>query len=121
LLSLFQNGPEQIDFRDKDANRKAEIFLQQFDAIVDTTFFEALWQETDQDEPEARQRERSGWMALLIGHAAALLDRAESAAARSSRRRFRASVRASDRLHAGAHFSVLLKPYLQEVTTHDPA
>jgi hypothetical protein len=118
LLSLFQNGPGQIDFRDKDSNRKAEPFLRWFDTLVDPTFFEDLWLETDQDGPEARQRERCAWVARLLGHAAELLHRAEAAAARSSRRRFRASVRATDRLHAGAHFSALIKPYLPEVNAH---
>ncbi len=119
LLSLFQNGPEQIDFHDKDSKRKAETFLRQFDALVDPTFFEDLWVETDHDEPEARQRERSAWVARLLGHARMLLHRAEAAAARSSRRRFRASVRAADRLRAGAHLSALIKPYLQEAGPHD--
>jgi CRISPR system Cascade subunit CasA len=121
LLSLFQNGPEQIDFRNKESNRKAEIFLHQFDALVDATFFEDLWQETDQDEPEARQLERGAWVVRLIGRASAQLHRAEAAASRSSRRRFRASVRANDRLYAGAHFNTLLKPYLQEAKPHDAA
>jgi CRISPR system Cascade subunit CasA len=121
LLSLFQNGPEQLDFRDKDSNRKAEVFLRQFDALVDPTFFEDLWLETDEDSPEARERERSAWVVRLLGYAVDLLHRAEAAAARSSRRRFRASVRATDRLRAGAHFSALIKPYLQEAKPHDAA
>jgi CRISPR system Cascade subunit CasA len=118
LLSLFQNGPEKIDFRDKDSNRKAGIFVHQFDVLVDQTFFEDLNLETDQDELDAQQRERSAWVGRLLGQAAELLHRAEAAAARSSRRRFRASVRATDRLRSGAHFSALIKPYLQEAEPH---
>jgi CRISPR system Cascade subunit CasA len=121
LLSLFQNGPPQIDFRNKESNRKAETFLHQFDSLVDATFFEDLWAETDQDAPEARQRERSVWVARLISHATGLLHDAEAGAARSSRRRFRASVRASDRLQAGVHFNVFLKPYLEEAKPRDGA
>jgi CRISPR system Cascade subunit CasA len=119
LLTLFQNGPDKIDFRDKDSNRKAEVFLRRFDAIVDLTFFDDLWLETDQDEKDARDRERADWVRGLLVHAKSLLHDAQFSAARASRRRFRASVRATDKLGAAARFNEHLKPYLSEATLHD--
>jgi CRISPR system Cascade subunit CasA len=114
LLSLFQNGPDKIDFGDKDSNRKAEVFLKRFDAIVDLTFFDDLWREADHEQSAARGQERNEWVRGLLRHAEALLHEAEYAAARASRRRFRASVRASDKLHAAARFNQLLKPHLEK-------
>jgi CRISPR system Cascade subunit CasA len=114
LLSLFQNGPGKIDFRDKDSNRKAEVFLKRFDGVVDLTFFEDLWRETDHDQFDARGQERNEWVRSLLRHAENLLYEAEHAAARASRRRFRASVRANDKLRAAARFNEWLSPHLEE-------
>ncbi len=119
LLALFQNGPDKIDFRDKDSSRKAERFLHQFDTLVDLTFFDDLCMEIDEDAPEARHRARADWVVRLRDHARAVLRGAETAAARSSRRKHRATVRATDRLSAGARFSQLLKPYLEQGAPHD--
>jgi CRISPR system Cascade subunit CasA len=119
LLALFQNGPDKIDFRHKDSNQKAEGFLHQFDTLVDQSFFDDLWQETDEDEPEARHRARTDWVVQMRRHAETVLLGAETGAAGSSRRRYRAIVRAADRLRAGARFSALLKPYLEEGAQHD--
>lgn len=119
LLTLFQNGPDRIDFRDKDSNRKAEAFLQRFDTLVDQSFFEDLWLEVDEDDLEAQQRARAEWVIRLRDHAEAVLHGAELAGARSSRRKYRASVRAADRLRAAARFSALLKPYLEQGAPHD--
>ncbi len=120
LLALFQNGPDKIDFRDKDSTRKAEVFLKRFDAAVDRTFFDDLWRETEHDDPDARIGERGVWVRTLLAHAKALLDDAGSAAARASRRRYRASVRAADRLSAAARFNEHLKPFHPEAAAHDP-
>lgn len=119
LLALFQNGPDKIDFRDKDSNHKAEGFLHQFDTLVDQSFFDDLWRETDEDEPEARHLARTDWVVQMRRHAESVLHGAETAAARSSRRKYRAIVRAADRLSAGARFSELLKPYLEQGAPHD--
>jgi CRISPR system Cascade subunit CasA len=114
LLALFQNGPDQLDFRDKDSNRKADLFLKRFDVVVDVTFFDDLWREIDHDGHEAQKRERAVWVHDLLHRAEGLLHDAESAAARASRRRFRAIVRARDRLRAAAFHNEQLKPYLEE-------
>jgi CRISPR system Cascade subunit CasA len=112
LLSLFQNGPDKIDFRDKDSNRKAEVFLRRFDTLVDQTFFDDLWRETDADNLDASKHERAEWVRGLLRHAEDLLSEAERSAARASRRRYRSTVRAADKLSSGAHFNEHLKPYL---------
>ncbi len=119
LLSLFQNGPQKIDFRDKDSNRKAEVFLMRFDAAVDLTFFDDLWREIDADDANTRTRIRSAWVQDLMKQARSLLHDAEFSAAHSSRRRFRASVRAADRLGSAARFNEHLKPYLPEPMRND--
>jgi CRISPR system Cascade subunit CasA len=114
LFTLFQNGADQINYRDKEAERKAEGFLKRFDRIVDVTFFEDLRDEIDQDDKAARARERAAWVKRLLDSGAGLLHEAEASASRSSRRRFRASVRATDRLYGAAYRNEWLKPYLAE-------
>jgi CRISPR system Cascade subunit CasA len=119
LLTLFQNGPEKIDFRDKDTERKAEIFLKRFDSVVDISFFEDLWREIEHEDPAARDRERAAWVKSLLTRAAAQLRDAEGAASRASHRGFRARVRAADRLWGAARHNDHLKPYFEEVPADD--
>lgn len=114
LLSLFQNGPDKIDVRDKDSQRKAEVFLKQFDAEVDRDFFPDLWVELEEDDPERRYKLRGDWARKLLLRAKALLADAEHKAARSSRRRFRAVVRAQDALNGAARRNDKIRPYLSE-------
>jgi CRISPR system Cascade subunit CasA len=114
LFTLFQNGADQIDYRDKEAELKAEGFLKRFDRTVDVTFFEDLRDEIDQDDRVARDRERAAWVKRLLDSAAGLLREAEASASRSTRRRFRASVRATDRFYGTAYRNEWLKPYLAE-------
>nr|UXE45523.1 hypothetical protein Hi04_10k_c4997_00007 [uncultured bacterium] len=116
LFALFQNGPNQIDYRDKDSERKVEGFLKRFDRIVDLSFFEDLWDEIDRDDKVTRDRARAAWVRGLLNSAASLLRDAEASASRSSRRRFRASVRAMDRLYGAARNNERLKPYLAEAS-----
>ena len=121
LFTLFQNGPEKIDFGDKNAERKAEIFLKRFDILVDQTFFDDLWRERDHDAQAARDAERGQWVRTLLKHAETLLHAAEASAPRASRRRFRAQVLAADQLRAAARRNRHLSPHLQEAATHDAA
>jgi CRISPR system Cascade subunit CasA len=114
LLSLFQNGPDKIKYDDKESDRKAATFLARFDSEVDVTFFPDLWREFEQDGPEAQRRERALWVNTLLAEASAILRGAETAAARSSSRRWRASVRATDRLYGAARSNQHLRPYLEE-------
>lgn len=117
LLALFQNGPAEIDFRDKDANRKADVFLRRFDAAVDATFFDDLRREVEQPDIDAERQERIAWIRQLRTHAARLLREAESAAPHASRRRWRAGVRAADLLHGAAR---RLFPELTETQADEP-
>jgi len=119
LFVLFQNGPEQIDFRDKESERKAEAFLRRFDSIVDARFFEDLWLEIELDDREAQEKERAAWVKRLLDSARSLLHEAESSASHSSRRRFRASVRATDRLYGAAYHNERLMPYLEKARLDD--
>lgn len=119
LLALFQNGPERVDFHNKDSNRKAAVFLRRFDALVDATFFDDLWREIDEGNYDAQRHERALWVRLLLRRAEELLRDAESSGPRASRRRFRASVRALDRLHGAAYHNEHLTPLLQEAMQHE--
>jgi CRISPR system Cascade subunit CasA len=114
LLALFQNGPAKVDFRDKDSLRKAETFLKRFDAAVDLDFFEALWAEMEAEDPPAQRQQRCQWVEKLLTTAELLLNTAESAAARSSHRRYRAVVRARDRLRQAARSNQMIQPYLSQ-------
>ena len=114
LLSLFQNGPDKIDFRDKDSNRKAEVFLQRFDATVDMISSPISGREMDEEDADRRYQLRGIWVRGLQVLAERLLQDAELAAGRSSRRRFRAAVRARDRLGTAARFNDKIRPYLSE-------
>ena len=114
LFALFQNGPDRIDFRDRDSERKAEVFLKRFDDRVDATFFDDLWREVEHEDGAAQGRERIAWVKRLLHTAGDLLRDAETAAAHASRRRFRASVRAAGRLYGAAYHNQHLKPFLGE-------
>lgn len=112
LLALFENGPAKVDPGNDAAGRKAKPFVTRFEREVDLTFFEALWQEAEQDGAEARRAERAKWLHALLRAADALLSEADHAAAKASRRRFRARVNADGVLHGsvrrhprlGGHF-----------------
>lgn len=114
LLSLFQNGPDKINPRDKDSQRKAELFLKRFDVAVDKDFFPDLWTEMDEEDADRRYQLRGVWVRKLQVLAERLLEQAENEAARSSRRRFRAVVRARDRLSSATRFNDKIGPYLSE-------
>ena len=114
LMSLFQNGPDKIKGDDKESQRKAEPFLKRFDVEVDRDFFSDLWVEADEDDPDKQNHLRGVWVRKLKTLAERLLDEAEHEAARSSRRRYRAVVRAQDRLSSAARFNDKINPYLSE-------
>jgi CRISPR system Cascade subunit CasA len=114
LMALFQNGPDIVDARHDDSARKAEPFLRRFDMVVDRDFFPDLWAECDLETGERRQEERGKWVRKLFSAAEALLHDAEAEAARASRRRFRAKVRARDRLSSAVRFNDRLSSYFTE-------
>ena len=66
LYALFQNGPDRIDLRHRDSERKAASFLAAFDREVDRIFFARLWDEADAEESKARSAQRDAWMHELL-------------------------------------------------------
>jgi CRISPR system Cascade subunit CasA len=116
LLALFQGGPERVDERDEGATRKAQPFLDRLDAAVDVNFFPALWREVEAAEAgeEAARAERARWVRDLLGTAANLLDAADEAAPKATRRRLRARVAAQGILNGMPRRNPELAPYLME-------
>jgi len=92
LFALFENGPAKVDTGNDAADRKAKPFVARFEREVDLTFFEALWQEAELDDTDARGAERGRWVRGLLRRAEAVLKEADSAAAKASHRRLRARV-----------------------------
>jgi len=121
LIALFENGPAKVDPSNDAAGRKAKPFVARFEREVDLTFFEALWQEAEQDGADARRAERAGWLHALLRTADALLDEADHAAAKASRRRFRARVNADGVLHGSVRRHPRLSGYFVTERTSDAA
>lgn len=119
LFALFENGPAKVDAGNDAAGRKAKPFVARFEREVDLTFFEALWQEAEQDGADARRAERAKWLRALLRTADALLDEADHAAAKASRRRFRARVNADGVLHGSVHKHTRLGGYFVIERTPD--
>jgi hypothetical protein len=96
LMVLFQNGPDRSEFKagDPSSSRRADLFVKQFEAVVDRSFFELLFAEFEIDGDEAKRRERARWLASLRDQATDLLKAAESGAPSSSIRHYSAWVRA---------------------------
>lgn len=110
LFSLFQNGPVQIDFQHKESERRAKLFLDQFDAAIDRDFFDDLWAEIE--DPESEQKIRKNWIHKIFDQTRILLKHAEGEVARSSRRSTKALVRARDKLENAAKYNEHFKEYL---------
>jgi len=121
LLSLFENGPDKVDVGNDTAGRKAKRFVARFDEEVDLTFFEALWREAEQDDGDDREAERRKWVHALLQIAEALLEEADHAAAKASRRRFRARVNADGALQGGVRRHPRLSGYFAVERTPDAA
>jgi CRISPR system Cascade subunit CasA len=114
LLALMQNGPEAVDTRSEGAKRKAQPFLDRFDAGADRDFFPALWREFDLDDAKARHLERRTWVVGLLAAARAILTEAESTAPKATRLRYRARVRGHTALTGAAWRNEKISPYLKE-------
>lgn len=121
LLALFENGPAKVDTGNDAAGRKAKPFVARFEREVDLTFFEALWQEAEQDGADARRTERAKWLQSQLCIANALLDEADHAAAKASRRRFRARLNADWVLHGSVRKHTRLGGYFITERTPDAA
>jgi CRISPR system Cascade subunit CasA len=111
LLLLFQGGPERVDERDKDGLRKAQPFLDRFDAAVDRGFFEDLRREAETADDHAAHVERTDWTKGLLAQAETLLCHADHAAPKATRRRLRARVRAQGAMKGLPFHNPVLRPY----------
>ena len=115
LLALFENGPDKVDAGNDAAARKARGFLAGFERSVDLAFFDALWDELEQDGPAARRSRRIAWVKSLLRLAERVLGDAEQGAAGATQRRYRARVRARSALQGAARRANLaIAPLLAE-------
>lgn len=113
LLALFENGPDQIDFRDEGAGRRAEAFLKRFDEAVDRDFFPRLWEEFE--EGADGEQVRRAWVAGLLRIARDLVDEADRGASKAVKRRYRARARADAVLYGAPRRIDTISRYLEEV------
>ncbi len=114
LLSLFQNGPDQIDYGHDATTRKAEPFLAEFDRIVDADFFPELWIEAEAETSEQKAAARTAWLRGLLKHAADIVRDADTAAPKCNHRHFRALSHALDVLAAAPWRNETLKGWMPE-------
>jgi CRISPR system Cascade subunit CasA len=112
LLSLFQNGPDQIDYGHDATARKVQPFLEDFDHIVDQDFFPALWAEAEAETAEEQIAVRIAWLQTLLKHGEKILRHADSAAPKSSHRHYLSH--ALDVLTAAPWRSEMLKGWMPE-------
>jgi CRISPR system Cascade subunit CasA len=119
LMVLFQNGPDRSEFKagDPSSSRRADLFVKQFEAVVDRSFFELLFAEFEIDGDEAKRRERARWLASLRDQATDLLKAAESGAPSSSIRHYRAWVRA-ERALRGVFYKAFGDTYFPKDDDH---
>lgn len=118
LYSLFENGPDEIDYRDKGAERRAGRFLGLFEAEVDRDFFPRLWEEFE--EGADGHGVRTAWVKGLRMQALALLDEADAGASKAVRRRYRARSRAEAVFDGALRRNGRLSPYFPG-KAHDDA
>lgn len=98
LFILFQNAPEQVNYRHVASETKAAPFLAAFDAEVDRIFFDELFIELQAEDEETRDRDRRNWLTKLETLAREQLFAAEAATPRSGIRRDLAVAAARDAL-----------------------
>jgi len=120
LMMLFQNGP--TDFRPTDPNsaKRADPFLDRFEAEIDRDFFETLFAEVEAESEAAKRETCAAWLDDLRSRALALLRAAEAGSPSSSIRRHRALVRAESAFH-NSFFKSFRDPYFPKDEHHDAA
>ena len=119
LMALFQNGRAEVNVRHEPTARRAKPFLDQYERLIDQTFFDDLFEEAEAEAGEPRAAVRTAWVKGLLAHARRVLEDADQAAARATNLSFRARVRAQDALRRSATRKPLLAPHLTE-PTHAP-
>lgn len=112
LLALFENGPDELDFRDKGAGGRAATYLRQFDEAVDRDFFPRLWEEFE--DGAERDAVRARWVRDLLRLATSLLDTADRAMSKAVWRRYKARAKADAILAGAPRRNPKISPYLAE-------
>ncbi|TXN17276.1 type I-E CRISPR-associated protein Cse1/CasA [Methylobacterium sp. WL122] len=120
LYALFENGPDQVDYKDNGAEARARDFLAKFERAVDATFFDDLWREF---EPGASLTDsKADWVGrLLHGVAWPLVVAADRSMSKGVGRRWRALARAEGLFWSAARRNKDLQPYWREVPRDDAA
>jgi CRISPR system Cascade subunit CasA len=95
LCCLLQGDPPRLDLRDD----RAQPWLDDFDAQIDTVFFVRLFDDLDLDPPAAR----IAWLAVVLECARASLDDACRSAPMPAMRRWRASAAAERIFNSGSY------------------
>jgi len=93
LLSLFQGGPEELDFQDERPRK----WIEEFDLKVNAIFFDDLWESISLDGEEARRM----WQERLSLIAKEVLEEATDSVAMPTARLYR-SLAASERCFYGS-------------------
>lgn len=121
LLALFENGPDQIDYKDKGADARTRDLLARFDGSVDATFFEDLWAEfVPGVDPDAV---RAAWVRRLVRDVAwRLVEEADAGMSKAVGRRWRSLIRAEAVFWAGTRSGkTSLSKYFVEMRRDDAA
>lgn len=115
LMTLFQNGPERDAFKQRDpgSSKRAEPFLNLFEAEIDRDYFERLFEEAATDDGRSA---RIVWLEELYARAQTILRTAEAGSPQSAVRRHRARVRADAALHTAFRFNKTLAHYFAKET-----
>lgn len=120
LYALFENGPDQIDYRDSGAAARARDFLARFDRTVDATFFADLWRDFEPDASAADAR--ASWVGRLVRDVAwPLIVEADRGMSKAVGRRRRALARAESLFWSAARRNRDLQPYWREAPRDDAA
>lgn len=112
ILALLENGPDQVDYKDDGADRRAQRFLRRFDEHVDATFFPRLWDELD--DGADWHAVRAAWVADLVAFAQTLVEDADRGASKAFKRRYRARARAERMFFGALNRNTTINSYLPE-------
>jgi hypothetical protein len=119
-MMLFQNGPVEFKPADPNSAKRADPFLDRFEAEIDRDFFEALFAEVEA-EGDAKKRETcAAWLSDLRSRARDVLRAAEAGSPASSIRRHRALVRAESAFD-NSFYKSFRDPYFLKDGRYDAA
>jgi CRISPR system Cascade subunit CasA len=108
LFYLLEGGTEKPDFERRTANLQIQAFVQAFERLEDSRFFDDLNREIEAEDPNA---ERLAWLLGLAERAEAVLRSAFAIGPQCGERRYRARARALSYFHGALrsdkHFPAL--------------